>query len=222
MARASATRKKGGAASTALARVGDPLITATGQKIDPDGYTNGRKHPKATEPITFEATSFRAKKRRTLKELPGEVNLINGVGAIFIYTLLGVGDREIADALKITAFEVAQVRESSAYKECFDIVVSELISSSSESLQARIASYSHSALNTVAAIAMDGKKEETKLRAADSLLDRAGVRAKDNELRNKANTASELRITVIDASKETQLNINIDVNPEGDDNGYRD
>jgi hypothetical protein len=207
-------RVKSGAKSTALARVGDPLITATGGKIDPEGYASGR--PVKSEPpaMVLDAETFRPLKKRTLRELPAEVSLINGVGAIFMYTLLGVGDREIADALKTTVVQIEEVRRHTAYKECFDIIVAEFINKNSDLLAARVAAYSHSALDVVGSIAMNGKKEETKLRASIDLLDRAGVKPKDVEARNNASKSNELRIVVVKGNQGDDLRFDIGVDED--------
>lgn len=198
-------RLKGGTKSTALARVGDPLITETGKKIDPEGYVSGRPIKAEPPAMVLDAETFRPTKKRTLRDLPAEASLINGVGAIFMYTMLGVGDREIADAMKITVSQIEEVRRHSAYKECFDIVVEGFINKNSDLLAARVASYSHSALDVVGSIAMNGKKEETKLRASIDLLDRAGVKPKDVASRNEQNKGNELRIVVVRQDEKTNL-----------------
>src|SRR6478609_8357233 len=149
--------KKGGS-NTALARVGDPLIAEGGRRIDPEGYVNGKPLPTERPQLELEAATFRAQKKRTLGDLPSDVNMINGVAAVFMYTMLGVGDREIADALRITVPEVDAVRKHSAFNECFQMVIAEVINKNSDLLTARIAAYSHSALDVVGSIAIDGKK----------------------------------------------------------------
>lgn len=210
MAPRGGTKKKGGSSNgTALARVGDPLITETGAKVEPEGYANGRPLPKEAPAMVLDAVSFRPSKKRNLKDLPAEVGTLNGIAAIFMYTMLGVGDREIADALRIDFEKIEEVRTHPSYKECFEIVVAEFINKNSDLLSARIAAYSHSALDVVGGLAMNGKKEETQLRASIDLLDRAGVRPKDVEQRNIVNK-SELRIIVVDNTKEsTQINVDI-------------
>jgi hypothetical protein len=208
-------RKKGGSGNTSLARVGDPLITGTGEKVDPEGWANGRPIRQEPVPLVLDAATFRPMKRRTMRDIPATVPMMNGIGAIFMYTLLGVGDREIADALKVTVVDLEAIRHSPAYKECFDSVVSEFINKDSNLLAARIAAYSHSALDVTAGIMMNGKKEETRLKASTDLLDRAGVKAKDVEAKNSANKASELRIVIVQPDKEAGLNI--DVNMENTD-----
>jgi hypothetical protein len=133
-----------------------------------------------------------------------------------MYTMLGVGDREIADALGIDVRRVEDVRAHSAYKECFDTVVDTFINKNSDLLAARIAAYSHSALDVVGHLAMHGQKEETQLRASTDLLDRAGVKAKDNAERNSMNNRSELRIIVVDGKKDVSVDVNLSQEDEDD------
>lgn len=210
---AKAMNKKKGGSNTALARVGDPLITSTGAKVDPEGYQNGRPLPKETPSLVLDAQQFRPIKKRNLKDLPAEIGTINGVAAVFMYTMLGIGDREIADALRIDVEKVEEVRAHSSYKECFDIVVSEFINKNSDLLAARIAAYSHSALDTVGTLAQSAKKEETQLAASRDILDRAGVRPKDNEART-ITQKSELRIIVVEAGKDVKVDVGLDMEGE--------
>lgn len=204
-------KKKGSAAGTSLARVGDPLITEKGERVDPDGYANGRPIRQEPPPLVIDAATFRPMKRRTMKELPATIGMMNGIGAIFMYTLMGVGDREIADALKVTVVEVEAIRHSPAYKECFDGIVGEFINKDSDLLAARIAAYSHDALDVVGTIAMNGKKEETRLKASVDLLDRAGVKAKEVEQRKHVNSGNELRIVIVQPDKEATVHMDLDM-----------
>lgn len=209
--------KKAGAKSTGLARVGDPLVTDAGVIINPDGYVNGKALPKEKPSMVLDAGTFRPLKKRNLKELPADVGTINGVAAVFMYTMLGVGDREIADALGVDAKRIEDVRAHSAYKECFDNVVDTFINKNSDLLAARIAAYSHSALDMVGFLSTNAQKEETALRASTDLLDRAGVKAKDNAERNTQNSRSELRIIVVDGKKDVSLDVNLTTMEEEDD-----
>src|SRR5258706_11192550 len=163
----------------ALARPGDPLITETGMIVYEDSPVDKARQ----QQHTVNASNFAPKKKRNLKELPGPVSLINAIACVFMYTTLGVGDREIMDALKITSIELKQIKTHSAYDECFEIVTSAFIDANSDLLSSRIASYSHMALTSVAELARGGKKEETRMRASADLLDRAGVAPKENALR---------------------------------------
>lgn len=209
--------KQGGAKSTALARVGDPLITDTGAKVQPEGYHNGRPLQKEKPDLVLDAGTFRPLKKRNLKELPAEVGTINGVAAVFMYTMLGVGDREIADSLNVDVRRIEEVRAHDAYRECFNIVVDTFINKNSDLLSARIAAYSHSALDVVGELSQSAAKEETRLRASTDILDRAGVKAKDNAERQSMNSRSELRIIVVDGKKDVSLDVNLTTQEDEDD-----
>lgn len=211
--------KKGGAKSSALARVGDPLITDKGIKIEPEGYANGRPLPSEKPALVLDASSFRPMRKRNIKELPADTNMMNGVAVVFLYTLMGVGDREIADTLRVTVPEVEAVRQHSAYRECFDAIVGEFINKNSDLLAARIAAYSHSALDVVGSISMNGKKEETRLKASTDLLDRAGVRAKDVAERNSGSKANELRIVIVKPDDHTKMDFDYSMGEVNGDRG---
>lgn len=188
-----------------LARPGDPLITAKGEKVEQigGGLTTAQQNQAVINPAEYRPT-----KRRVIKELPGEVHIINAVSVVFMYTLLGVGDREIADSLKTTVDDIIQLRNHSAYGECFQIIHGEFINANSELLTSRIAAYSQNALSTVGDLAKDGKKEEVRLRASIDILDRAGVRPKDQEQRG-AMTQQHLRIIVVDGDTDTNVTVKV-------------
>lgn len=197
------TKKPG----TGLARPGDPLITSRGDILEPN-VKPPVKGAKTFEQQIIDPSEYRPTKKRNIKELPAAPNVINGVAAVFMYTLLGVGDREIADTLKVTVEQITDLRKHSAYGECFQAIHEEFINASSDLLTSRIAAYSHTALKTVGHLVEHGKKEEVKLRASMDMLDRAGVRPKDQEQRQQM-TRNDLRIIVVDGEKNTDVELNI-------------
>lgn len=190
-----------------LARPGDPLINGDGRKIEPMNKMGLTKKQEAQQGV-IDPAKYRPTKRRIVKELPAEVSMINAVSVVFMYTLLGVGDREIANALRTSVEDIIQLREHSAYGECFQIIHGEFINANSDLLTSRIAAYSQDALTQVGELATGGKKEEVRLRASIDVLDRAGVRPKDQEQRGQM-TQSHLRIIVVDGDTETNVKVEI-------------
>lgn len=180
-----------------LARPGDPFVTARGLRIQPE---NAPVDVEANQP-KLTSKNYRASVKRTLKDLPGTPDIMNGVGCILLYTLMGVGDREIATALKIEVAQVKMVRKSAPYGECFDAIAGEFVNANSDLISARIAAYGHDALTGLAHIAMNGKQEGNKLRANIDILDRGGFTKKDNAARSVGGM-NELRIVVIDGDKK--------------------
>lgn len=174
-----------------LAKNGDPYVTANGKIIQPKSF-DGKDDPIKKAKIK----SYKPEKKRTLKDLPAQPGVLRGVACVFVYTMLGLSDREIAESLGINLGEVRLVRENAAYAEVFDVMSSEFINANSKLLQARLASYAEDALTNVYGLAMGAAKDEVKLRANIDLLDRGNIRPKDNDARDRQQV-NELRITVI-------------------------
>lgn len=192
-----------------LARPGDPLVTGKGETIEPINKPEKKKGAsELITPQTIDPAQYRPTKKRVLKELPAEARVITAVGAVFMYTLLGVGDREIADTLNTSVDDVIALRNHSAYGECFQIIHGEFINANSDLLTSRIAAYSQTALQTVGDLVQTGKKEEVRLRASIDMLDRAGVRPKDQEQRQSSMT-NDLRIIIIDGNAKNDIEIEI-------------
>lgn len=199
-----------------LARPGDPLITKKGVKIDPDLPRSAKTLDNLPAPVgqhksnlSINPSQYRSSKRRNIRDLPAPPNVINGIAAAFMYTILGVGDREIADTLKITTMQLEELREHSAYAECFNTILDELISTNSDAIQARIASYATKAVDNIFDIAEHTEEDSLKLRANQDLADRAGIGAKQLAERKIA-THSTLRIMVIDEEKSISVDLNME------------
>lgn len=188
---------------TELARKGDPLVLPDGREVSPEPLPGEEEIPHSTG---IDTKKFRPVRKRTLKELPTSVQMLNGISCVFMYTLLGVGDREIANALKITPSELASIRKHAAYKDCFENVLDEFISANSNLIQARIASYGRKAVDNIMTIAETSKKEENKLRANIDIADRAGITAKANQ----KTVLNDLHITI---TKGDQQDVKIDISP---------
>lgn len=178
-----------------LAKPGDPLLTSRGLSILPDRRPSADEQEFEDVPISL--NTFKPTKQRTLSELPAGVRELRGIACVLMFTLLGVGDREIADGLGINMADLRSIRAHQGYDECMGMVVEELINVNSSNLAARIAAMSQSALGQVYEIAMHAKKDETKLTANRDLLDRSGAGIK--ELNAKRGTSDRaLRIIMVD------------------------
>lgn len=137
---------------------------------------------------------------------------MNAVGVVFMLTLMGVGDREIADNLKTNVEQINWIRHTPAYVECFNTVIGEFINANSDLLSARIAAFSSTAVNTIGALAEHGKKEETKLRASQDILDRAGVRPKD--VAERSVIKNDLRIIIVDGDEDNKRSFEVSMEQE--------
>lgn len=173
-----------------LARPGDPLVKADG-KVVPD-----RKRAPVDTSRVVDPISFRPMKKRTMRELPGGVGQINGAAAVFTYTMLGVSDREICDALKIDMEQLATIKTHPVYSDIFETVHNEFINTNSEIIQSRIAAMAHDALDSISNIAVHGKQEKNVLLASQDLLERGGISVKNFEQKkNVALTGLKILVT---------------------------
>ena len=147
-------------APPSTARTIDAFGLFTGQV----GYATSRQDQSTRRYQRLTASDYKPKRRRTVKDLPAPVATLNAVACVFMYTTLGLGDREIADTLNITTKQLKDVRGHPAYAECFDAITAEFININSDLINARIAAYSHDALTEIANIALNGKEEKNRLR----------------------------------------------------------
>lgn len=190
----------------ALARPGDPLVLNDGTIVHEDPKPRPLDARKSVDPATF-----RPQHKRNLNELPAPPKTMNVVAVVFLYTMMGVGDREIADALGTTVPELDAMRQHTAYAEAFEAILNTFISSNSDMLQSRIAAYSHDALTSMAQLSSEGKMERSRFEASRDLLDRAGVSPKEVMMKN-AQSMSGMRIIMVDGDAK----VNIEVEPEMD------
>lgn len=211
-AKKAATRKKPG---TSLARPGDPLIASNGAKVEPENKPTKKQAQALKIDGVIDAALYRPNKRRILKELPAAPPVISGIGAVFMFTMMGVGDREIADTLGTTVEHINELRSHPAYSECFENILAEFINANSTLITSRIASYAQTAIETVGTLATHAKKEETKLAASKDILDRAGVRPKDQEHR-AAMSVNDLRIIIVDGNRSSDLEVKIGADNDHD------
>lgn len=182
-----------------LAKWGDPYVLPDGRIVPPD-------RPDGTVDASLpkiDAKEFKAHKKRGLKDLPAPVPTLNGVACVFMYTCLGLGDREIADTLKITVKQLKELRSHPAYAECFEAVTNEFININSDMINARIAAYSHDALTQIAKIALNGKEERNQLRGSMYLMGAGGYGDKTNHAASVAK--NDLRIVIIGKDQEVQI-----------------
>lgn len=183
-----------------LARWGDPYMMLDGTLVPPDAINGG-----IDESVpSINLQEYKPSKKRTTKDLPAPVPTLKGIACVFMFTTLGLGDREIADALGISVEQMKSLRGSPAYAECFEAVTSEFISINSELINARIAAYSHDALSEIAAVALRGKDERNRLNGSKYLLGAAGHTDK-SKIAAGAAARNELRIVVIKDSGDVHI-----------------
>jgi hypothetical protein len=183
-----------------LAKWGDPYITLAGDIVSPDAINGGidESVPK------INLQEYKPSKKRTIRDLPAPVPTLKGIACVFMFTTLGLGDREIADALGISVEQMKSLRGSPAYAECFEAVTSEFISVNSELINARIAAYSHDALSEIASVALRGKDERNRLRGSMYLMGAGGYGDK-SKMATSAAAKNDLRIVIIGKDQDVRI-----------------
>lgn len=198
-------KAKPAATHRALARPGDPFVTGDGRVIPPAKDVKPRDRERERARYT-QPHEFRPVKRINVKELPAPAKIMNGVGVIFMYTMLGLSDREIVDLLKLTQNQVEEIRQHTAYSQLFNSVLHEFVNAESELIESRIAAYSHNALTRISELSENAEEEGISLRASQDLMDRAGhgPKSKDNKTGLSVN---DLRIVVVNGNAQVDVSI---------------
>ena len=185
-----------------LAEPGDPLVARDGQVVEeelddpaetPFRLNNSQK--------SINPAYYKAETRRVLSDLSAPPKAMTGVGVVLFYTFLGIPDSEIADILGIDIHKLRTIRMSKPYEEVFEMINEELISANNVMIRNRIAKYSGNALDTVADIMINGKKENNKLVAAKDILDRASRKSDEDGVLN------ELRIRITRDDEDIEVNV---------------
>ena len=195
------------AKSRELARPGDPYVGPDQTPIPPEPLS---RTPVPDVNATIDPETFKPMSRRTMKDMSAAPMQLNAIACIFMYTMVGISDREIASTLNISISEVKQVRAIPAYAECFNMVVGEFINANSDHIQSRIAAYGHGALSQVAHTAFYAQKESLKYRASETLLAMGG-HAKNNKNGDRSDAMNELRIVVMENDGSVNVNVNTGV-----------
>lgn len=209
-----------------LPRPGDPLIMPTGEALTPDLPPHEvraliRETQKETDPARFRASTV-----RNIRDMPAPPKAMNAVAVIFVYTVMGLSDSEIAEQMGLHPDQVRAVRNSPAYAAVYEATTTEFVSASADNLRSRIAAYGHLALNKMVEIMYSSESEKNRISTAKDILDRAGARPVDlQEQRKRENDG--LSIVVLEAEKEIEAPMDFDVpdlpgnsQPIEDEDGY--
>lgn len=207
-----------------LARPGDPLVGDRGDLIEAEG----RKEPDYAIDVPI-ARFVQSKTPRSLRDLGTDGQTQTVINAVLMYRMIGVSRNEVANILGTSILEIEQIEKMPAFQETFEHLFKELLSVSSNSLQARIRSYAGRAVDNLMMLA-DAKPVEIKekdelgneitrreydvppmviLKANDSLLDRAGLSADNLYGHDDSDAGQQLEIEITSGdSNKTNVKIN--------------
>lgn len=192
-----------------LAKEGDPLVAADGEILEPDGHIDTEDLPAPRTPTPFKY--YRPTTRKVLSDFRAPDTVLNVASVVFVYTVLGISDAEIGNATGLSSEDINKARETRAYSDLFEGVMTELISANSEYIEARIAAYAPMALNNVAHIAKHAQNHAVKLSASKDILDRSGHRPQDTQGRAQQGM-NELHIVITKSKDAPDTDIEFKLN----------
>ena len=157
----------------------EPLKLADGTLVYPDGRVEKERSSFVEVPTRSEAVRQVMKVKKTLLDLPVPPKNANGVGLVVFYRMWGLGNSDIAIALGVTEQQVVAISTSPAYEALYNDVMKRMMERDGEEIAAKIAAYSHEALEKVVEVVRTSDSEKYALIAAKDLLDRGGHRPVD-------------------------------------------
>lgn len=139
-----------------------------------------------------------------LEDLPANPRIMNGIAAAICYKLLGLNDNDIANALGCTPFQLSGLINDEAYIESYKQVVEAFVRGQEQTARDIIQRESISAAQGLVHIAKKSKKEDTRLKAISSILDRAGVVA-STDMGNQSGQGLMIKIVKGDTKEEINV-----------------
>lgn len=164
----------------------DYITLADGTKV----FKDGKVVPlKVVEPVAVEeedevtSTDLDPSKlvvptQKKLRDLPENTRTMNGISAVLCYSLFGLNDDDIAEAIGTTIDRVESIKKLPSYTAMRNDVITNVISAEQSDVRELFVKHSRRAVHTVVD-AMNAKKTADRLKAAGDILDRSGFRPAD-------------------------------------------
>lgn len=162
-----------------------PLRLANGKLVFPGGHvrteggtvaSNGVAMP--TTPDNTPPGELFIRTKRHIADIPDNIRNANACSVIISYTLFGLDDYEIGQALGITDAQLDRVRSSETYQLMFDAVCQSVLDAQSDNVRDIFQQHAKTAANVLVDALHNGSRTE-KVGAAKDFLDRAGHRPVD-------------------------------------------
>jgi hypothetical protein len=200
-----------------------PLKLADGTLV----YKNGKvvAPRSATEPLTtndvneneevssaFDASRLVIPVQRRLRDLPENTRTMNGIAAVLGYTLFGLSDADIAEAIGTTDERITAIRELPSYQLLRNDAITNVVSAEQADVRELFVKHSRKAVNTVVE-GMNAKRTADRLKAAGDILDRGGFRPAD-VVEHRHRLEGGLTIEIVRKANTVPL---VDISIEGDD-----
>ena len=116
--------------------------------------------------------------RKRISDLPVPPQQMNTLSVIISYTLFGINDEDIANALVIPLEQLQAIKESETYDDLQQQLIKNILESDASDVRNMFVAQSRNAANTIFSL-MTSNNEATRGVAAKDVLDRAGQRPVD-------------------------------------------
>lgn len=157
------------------------IDTETGQAIGPSIAAEKAERVTRREPRSHVAGRDRVNRgiRIGIAELPAEPRALTTIGVVWMYYTLGLSDYDISTATGLTVAQVESIKGLSMFDTLQNTLTANMTKLGEDDIHQRIASLAPRALNELEDILDDTDVDaNTKVRVADSILDRAGYAPK--------------------------------------------
>jgi hypothetical protein len=195
---------------------GQPLVLPNGTKIDKDeegGTVVQTKKEQEEKALLDEilADVFLDPNVETFQRTLADINVpkqeFNPVMLVLSYSMWGLDDHAIARFLEIDVSAVEHIKSTELYTRTRTEMLEAIRYAEQSTIHGYLTQKARQAAATVAA-SMSAKKEETRLAAANSVLDRAGFRPVDR-VEHTMRFEDELRIVHIQKDKTPTIDVEI-------------
>jgi hypothetical protein len=161
----------------------DYITLADGTQV----YKNGKIVPVVTDVVEEEteetSTTLNPAKlvipvQKKLRDLPENTRTMNGISAVLCYSLFGLSDDDIAEAIGTTVERIENIKKFPSYTLMRTDIITNVINAEQGDVRELFVKHSRKAVGVVVE-AMDAKRTTDRLKAAGDILDRSGFRPAD-------------------------------------------
>lgn len=182
----------------------EPLVLADGTRIDVrSGEIEKPKRIPIAPPSSYEIIHSDAAVARRVDDLPVPPKQLNAISVVLIYTMLGVNDQAMSDAVGVSIEVIQKIRQSDGYRRVFDAVVEQINESDQEYVRNLFVRGGKVAAAKVLDL-VDSENEATAIMAAKDVLDRGGHRPID-VIEHRHRLEGGLKIEIINKSDNSTI-----------------
>lgn len=192
-----------------LAKNGDPFIKGNGELIESDHVSEPdafmMEEQRKILPLFSKYNPTRYINIEDIPEPDEQLQVV--IAAIIGLRMMGLSPSDTAEMMNTSLERLQSIVKTPASQTSFEKIFQNIVHVNSETVQGRIASYAHKAVDTVVELMDDqDTRDDVRLKAAQDLLDRSGTNADQffQNSENKKQSDDELRIVIMDEEGEKE------------------